>query len=171
MHVTTNIVSLATLVIGLFLTLLAVAAVAWVAWRYIGQASYKAQGEVTDRQDKTIAAMRKQMRDLQAMVKMQDKRISRAEIEGQRKERMLYAARQEIDYFEEVIRLVLPLLSQIAPEDKRKADTILKQLSAFRAKAAREQMEWEEAKDALGIYLEHNSDLIDDENEDAAPLA
>jgi len=143
---------------------LLVVGLVWVTWRYLKHASFKATGEVADRQDKVIEVMRKQVKGLDRMVRTQEKRLNRAEIESQRKERLLFNARQEIEFFEDVVRIVLPFIAKQAPDEKRKADAILKQLGQFRARAAKEQIEWEDTKDALSIYLNGGTHTEDEED-------
>ncbi len=159
--------TLLSMALGFFIALLLAVALVWAGWHYLRQASFKATGEVADRQDKTITAMRKQVKNLERMVQMQEKRLNRSEIEAQRKERLLFNARQEIEYFEDILRIVLPIVTRTAPEEKKKADAVLKQLGSFRSRAAKEQLEWEETKDALSIYLETaGNDPCEDDDED-----
>jgi hypothetical protein len=147
-------VSVLALVLGLLLSILAATGLIWAAWRYLRLASFKAAGEISDRQDKVIDQLRKQIQNLERMASMQEKRLNRAEIESQRKERLLMNARQEIEYFEDIVRLLLPIIEKLAPADKKKVDAVLKQIAVFRQRSARENVEWEETKDVLSIYLD-----------------
>lgn len=166
MHVISNTINVLTLVLGLIVSVAVVGVAVWLAWHYIKQSSFKAQGEILDRQEKSIEALRRQIRTLQSMARVQEGRISRTEIDSQRKDRLLYVARQEVEYFEDIVGILLPVLARIAPDDKKRADTVLKKLGEFRRKAGREQAEWEETKDALAIYLDAHP--AQDEEEEPA---
>jgi hypothetical protein len=139
--------------------LLIVIAVAGIAhWRKTGGEISEKAATAYAEANKGLEALIKQQRadisTLQESQRIQEKRIFRVEIENQRKSRLYLMARQEIEFFEEIIRVIVPCLSRMDDVDKRRIEALLGELQAFRAKAAREQIEWEETKDIMSIYLD-----------------
>jgi hypothetical protein len=100
-----------------------------------------------------IKRLREDIEAMRGVVDLTDKRQYRTELALQRKERLELSRLQEIEYLEEVIHLMLPALAKSAPDVKKDVDAKLQALSQYRLRVHREQIEWEERKDALAVYL------------------
>ncbi len=105
---------------------------------------------------------------LKGMAKLQEKRLYRAELETQRKSRLLLYARREVEIMQGFVTLLMPLLQECSAETKGRADSLLQQLTDFRVSVASEQRSWEDAQEAFRSYLGDDVSLATLESEIAS---
>lgn len=154
MHVVTNVFGLLGIVLAVITGLLALGVSFYIGRNLLREATFRGAADLAGRQSAIIEGLRKDIRSMQEMVSVQEKRINRAELEAHRKERLLFAARQEITYFEDALAVILPALTRLNPDEKKRVDNIIKQLRDFRARSAHEQEAWESSRENWSTYLE-----------------
>jgi hypothetical protein len=129
-----------------------------VALGYIRKYQVEMSRQTVEMLQQHIAALNLQVGELKNALNLQEKRLYRMEVNDQRKSRLLKAARKEIDFLNEIVKVSMSALTRLNATEKDQVSSLLTELAAFRVKSSASQDDWDEQQETALIFLDRQID-------------